>query len=166
IKTNNFNRADISKYNVLVMAEGSYNNISKDKLRSWVQQGGTVIGMGLAAKWLADNGLGNITFKKADDNTVPQKPYADIANSEGAQVIGGAIFETKLDLTHPLAYGYTDAQLPVFRSNTLFMERSKSPNANPVMYTAKPLMAGYISKPNLQQLQNTAAVDVSTLGAG
>ncbi|MCX2738926.1 M14 metallopeptidase family protein [Pontibacter anaerobius] len=166
IKTNDFNRADLSKYNVLVMAEGSYSNISKEKLRSWVQQGGTVIGMGGAAKWLADNGIGNIKFKEVKPDTAAQKPYADIANSEGAQVIGGAIFETTLDLTHPLAYGYTDKKLPIFRSNTLFMERSKSPYANPVMYTSNPLMAGYISSPNLQKVKNTAAVDVSTLGAG
>ncbi|WP_276498212.1 M14 family metallopeptidase [Pontibacter litorisediminis] len=168
IKTNDFNRASIDKYNVLVMAEGSYSSISKDKLRSWVQRGGTVIGMGTAAKWLSDNGIGNITFKngEAQANAAAQKAYADMANSEGAQVIGGAIFETTLDLTHPLAYGYTDAQLPIFRSNALFMERSKSPYANPVMYTANPLMAGYISKPNLEKVKNTAAVDVSALGAG
>ncbi|ARS34168.1 M14 metallopeptidase family protein [Pontibacter actiniarum] len=166
IKTNDFNNVALGKYTVLVMAEGSYRNISKDKLRSWVQQGGTVIGMGQAAKWLSDNGIGNITFKEAKEDTLAQKPYADMSNTNGAQVIGGAIFETKLDLTHPLAYGYTDAQMPIFRSNTLFMERSKSPYANPVMYTATPLMAGYISKPNLQQLKGTAAVDVSSLGAG
>ncbi|SFH24279.1 M14 metallopeptidase family protein [Pontibacter chinhatensis] len=166
VKTTDFNRSDLSKYNVLVMAEGSYNNISKDKLRAWVQQGGTVVGMGGAAKWLADNGIGNITFKKVEPDTSAQRAYADLENAEGAHVIGGAIFETKLDLTHPLAYGYTDAKLPIFRSNTLFMERSKSPYANPVMYTSEPLMAGYISKPNLQRVKNTAAVDVTALGAG
>ncbi|MFD2514317.1 M14 family metallopeptidase [Pontibacter locisalis] len=166
VKTNNFNRIGLNKYNVIVMADGNYNSISKDKLRSWVQQGGTVIGMGEAAKWLADNGIGNITFKKDEEETKARKPYADMDNTEGAQVIGGAIFETRLDLTHPLAYGYTDAQMPIFRSNTLFMERSKSPYANPVMYTSNPLMAGYVSKPNLEKVKNSAAVDVSALGAG
>jgi hypothetical protein len=34
------------------------------------------------------------------------------------------------------------------------------------MYTSNPLMAGYISKPNLEKVKNTAAVDVSALGAG
>ncbi|GHA72988.1 M14 family metallopeptidase [Pontibacter akesuensis] len=167
VKTDDFNRMALNKYNVIVLSDGNYgSSISKDKLRSWVQQGGTVVGLGEAARWLSDNGIGNITFKQSEKDTVAQKPYAIMDNTNGAQVIGGAIFETKLDLTHPLAYGYTDAQMPIFRSNTLFMERSKSPYANPVMYTANPLMAGYISKPNLQQLKNTAAVDVSALGAG
>ncbi|GAB3540304.1 M14 family metallopeptidase [Pontibacter brevis] len=166
VKTNDFNRVGLNRYNVIVMADGNYNSISKDKLRNWVLQGGTVVGMGEAAQWLADNGIGNISFKKSPSDTANQKSYADMANTTGAQIIGGAIFETKLDLTHPLAYGYTDAQLPIFRSNTLFMERSKSPYANPVMYTANPLMAGYISKPNLQLLKNSAAVDVSAVGNG
>ncbi|WP_439879961.1 M14 family metallopeptidase [Pontibacter sp. MBLB2868] len=166
VKTNDFNRIGLNKYNVIILADGNYNSISKEKLRSWVLQGGTVVGMGEAAKWLADNGIGNITFKTEEKDTLARKPYAEMNNTTGAQVIGGAIFETTLDLTHPLAYGYTDAQMPIFRSNTLFMERSKSPYANPVMYTSNPLMAGYISKPNLQKLKSSAAVDVSAVGAG
>ncbi|MEJ8758242.1 M14 metallopeptidase family protein [Pontibacter sp. H259] len=164
----NFNNANLSRYNVLVMADGSYNAISKDKLRAWVQQGGTVIGMGDAIKWLASNGISNITFKEGKNGTpaASRKSYADLENETGAQVIGGAIFETTLDLTHPLAYGYTDKQLPIFRSNTLFLEPSKNPYANPVMYTAKPLMAGYISKQNLELAKGSAAVAVTSIGSG
>ncbi|MBB6612207.1 zinc carboxypeptidase [Pontibacter sp. Tf4] len=163
----NFNRVNLSRYNVLVMADGTYNDISKDKLRSWVQQGGTVIGMGDAIKWLASNGISNATIKESKDTpAATRKSYADLSNETGAQVIGGAIFETTLDLTHPLAYGYTDKQLPIFRSNTLFLEPSKNPYANPVMYTAKPLMAGYISKQNLEQAKNSAAVAVTAIGSG
>lgn len=167
ITTDQFNRANLDRYNVLVMADGSYNSISKDKLRTWVQQGGTVIGMGDAIKWLAANGISTITFKENKDNqTRTRRPYTELSSETGAQVIGGAIFETTLDLTHPLAYGYTDKQLPIFRSNTLFVEPSKNPYANPVMYTSKPLMAGYISKQNLEQAKNSVAVAVSAIGAG
>ncbi|MER2995982.1 M14 family metallopeptidase [Pontibacter populi] len=167
LTTDNFNRANLSRYNVLVMADGSYNNISKDKLRAWVQQGNTVIGMGDAIKWLADNGLSNISLKNGKENPAGmRKSYADLGNETGAQVIGGAIFETTLDLTHPLAYGYTDNKLPIFRSNTLFVEPSQNPYANPVMYTANPLMAGYISKQNLQLAKNSAAVTVTAVGSG
>ncbi|NEM98053.1 M14 metallopeptidase family protein [Pontibacter burrus] len=167
ITTDQFNRANLDRYNVLVMADGSYNSISKDKLRTWVHQGGTVIGMGEAIKWLASNGISTITFKENKDNQArTRRPYTELSSETGAQVIGGAIFETTLDLTHPLAYGYTDNQLPIFRSNTLFVEPSKNPYANPVIYTSKPLMAGYISKQNLEQAKNSAAVAVTAIGAG
>jgi hypothetical protein len=89
-----------------------------------------------------------------------------MSNISGAQVIGGAIFETDLDLTHPLGYGYYNSKLPVFRDNRLFMEPSKSPYANPVVYTAKPLLSGYISRSNLKQLGNSAAISVSAIGSG
>jgi len=166
VKTNNFNRVNLSKYNVIVMSDGNYAALSKDKLRSWVQQGGTLVGMGDALRWLAESNIGNLSIKKNEGGASVRRSYADMGNDVGAQVIGGAIFETSLDLTHPLAYGYTDTQLPIFRSNTLFLEPSKNPYANPALYTANPLMAGYISKANLQLAKNSAAVDVSNLGAG
>lgn len=167
VTTDRFNRTDLSKYNVIIFSDGSYNSISRDKLKAWVQQGGTVIGMGDAVKWLADSGISNTIFRKTEEvKTQKRQPYADMENTAGAQGIGGAIFETTLDLTHPLAYGYTDASLPIFRSNTLFMEPSKSPYANPLMYTPKPLMAGYSSKQNLKLAQNSAAIEVSAIGAG
>ncbi len=88
------------------------------------------------------------------------------SNASGAQVIGGAIFETKLDLTHPLAFGFEHEMLPVFRNHTMFMKRKKGRAMNPVVYTDKPLLAGYISDENEELLQNSAAVAVHTLGRG
>ncbi|WP_242927044.1 M14 metallopeptidase family protein [Pontibacter vulgaris] len=164
-----FNRAGLGRYNVLVMADGNYGDISengKAKLRNWVQSGGTLVALGGAAKWLADNKIGNMSFKNGESNDTTRQPYADMGNRTGAQVIGGAIFETTLDLTHPLGYGYYNSKLPVFRDNTYFMEVSKSPYANPLVYTSKPLLSGYISKPNLKQLQNSAAITVSAIGSG
>jgi hypothetical protein len=163
------NRIDLSRYNVIVMADGNYGSISevgRTRLRTWIQQGGTLVAMGNASRWLADNKIGNFTFKQNGESDSTRRPYAQMSNISGAQVIGGAIFETDLDLTHPLGYGYYNSKLPVFRDNRLFMEPSKSPYANPVMYTAKPLLSGYISRSNLKQLGNSAAISVSAIGSG
>jgi hypothetical protein len=46
------------------------------------------------------------------------------------------------------------------------MERSASPYANPLMYTARPLASGFISKANELKLRNTAAVDITDVGTG
>ncbi|WP_299703691.1 M14 metallopeptidase family protein [uncultured Pontibacter sp.] len=170
VNAESVNRIDLSRYNVIVMADGFYGSISeigKTKLRNWVQLGGTLVGMGNATRWLSDNKIGSFSFKQGEPNdNTSRLPYATMSNTTGAQVIGGAIFEADLDLTHPLGYGYYNSKLPVFRDNRLFMEQSKSPYANPLVYTAKPLLSGYISKPNLKQLGNTAAISVSALGAG
>ena len=96
----------------------------------------------------------------------PQRPYVGMRNTASAQVITGAIFRARLDLTHPLGYGYASPDVYLFRDHTVFMERSASPYANPLMYAARPLASGFISNPNELKLRGTAAVDISDLGSG
>ena len=100
-----------------------------------------------------------------EDKTVP-KPYAEMDQARGAQYIGGSIFHTKLDLTHPLGYGYNDDDLTVFRNSTLFLEKAENPYATPLYYTDEPLASGYISEENLEELSGTAAIIVSDEGSG
>ena len=92
--------------------------------------------------------------------------YEQKGDYRGAQVIGGAIFETKIDRSHPIAFGYKNDKLPVFRNSTLFLEPAKDSYNNPILYTENPLLSGYISKPNLKKLANTAAFKVGGMGRG
>jgi hypothetical protein len=169
VEMNNFGRVNLGKYNVLVMVGGNYGGLSKadtDKIRNWVQNGGTCIAMTEAVRWAAVQGFANVTFKSAPRDTSQQQPYASLDRYRGAQEIGGAIFQARLDRTHPLGYGYTNDLISVFRDNTIFMERPKNSFTAPLVYTDKPLLSGYISAPNLQQLRNTAAIAVNPLGRG
>ena len=45
-----------------------------------------------------------------------RRPYGRLEQDRAAKLIGGAIFEVDLDVTHPLAYGYRRQTLPVFRN--------------------------------------------------
>lgn len=172
-----FRYADIDRYNVIVMVNGRYNGLSDsstEKLKSWVQDGGTLITTKYAINWAKSNGLANVEFvedEKESENEengeeVVTKPYADRSAAQGAQVIGGSIFNTKLDLSHPLGYGYNDDDLTVFRNSTLFMKKAKNPYATPLYYTDEPLASGYISDENMEKLKGTAAIVVSGLGSG
>jgi hypothetical protein len=164
-----FNRRSIDKYTTLLMVNGNYSAINKDKLRNWIQGGGTVVAMKSAGKWLADNGLSKVTYKATpndDKAPVKQLPYNLQERYTGAQVIGGAIFNGRLDLSHPLAYGYTMPEISVFRNNTLYIEKPKNAYASPVTYTSKPLASGYISKENLAKLSDTSSIVVGSLGSG
>ncbi|WP_338152773.1 M14 family metallopeptidase [Rufibacter ruber] len=167
-----FNRASLNRYTTLILPDGSFNDLttaSRDKLRAWVQAGGTLLATGNAVKWLADNKIGDFTFRSGTgngDTRGSQLAYADLQNTQGAQEIGGAIFETRLDLTHPLGYGYTQPLLSIFRNSSLSLERVANPFANPLMYTAEPLQAGYISKQNYARIKNSAAIGVSAVGNG
>lgn len=167
---NIFNRTDLDRYNTIIMVNGNYSAISKqtqDKFKDWIRKGGTVVASRSALSYLNNIGLGKFTFDKSSPNDSSHtRPYADISEYFGAQRIGGSIFSTKVDLTHPLLYGYDRDEVPVFRNTELFMGKSDKPFANPVIYTSSPLLSGYISKPNLEKLKNSSAVGVSTLGRG
>jgi len=85
---------------------------------------------------------------------------------EGAQETGGAIFEARIDRSHPVNYGYKNELLPVFRNTNIFLEADKDSFNNPIRYTASPLLSGYISEENLELLKNSVPFQVQKLGKG
>ena len=186
-----FNTASINRYNTLILPPGTYSSISesaKEKLKAWTQNGGLVIGFETALSWLHTAGLGKFDLKKEDDQAstlagqagaqaegqvkekakkdVTPKPYAEIDENRGAQQTSGALFETTVDLTNPLLYGYYDANVTLFKSNNIFMEKAKGAYANPMVFGNTPLLSGYIRKPNYEKLKNTSALGVSVVGRG
>ncbi|MEO6314759.1 MAG: M14 metallopeptidase family protein [Chitinophagaceae bacterium] len=168
LEINTFNRADISKYNTMVMVSGNYTELNKEKLKSWVQNGGTLICMEDAVQWAAQNGITNISFKKvpaAADSSM-QLTYASKFDREGSQQNYGGIFRAGIDLTHPLFYGYQQPYIDLFKAGKTFPEKSKNPYANPAVYGNTPLQSGYISKENYTAIKNSAAVLVNTVGMG
>lgn len=163
-----FNRVDLNKYNTLVMVSGSYGELNKDKLKAWVQNGGTLICLEDAVQWAAQNGITNIMFKKvgaAIDSSIAL-PYASKDDREGSQLNYGGIFRAAIDLTHPLFYGYQQPYIDLFKAGKTFPEKNKNPYANPAFYGDAPLQSGYISKENYAAIKNSAAVLVNTLGNG
>ena len=163
---------DLSRYNVIVLPDGYYSTVSDrgiNNLQSWVSQGGTLIGMQGALQWMNRNGLGAVTFTSnstGDDESVERRPYAKLSRDRGGAVVGGSIFNTEVDMTHPLLYGFYRKNLPVFRAGTATMEPAANAYATPVLYTNEPLLSGYINEENLENLAGKAAIIVSGRGRG
>lgn len=160
----------LDRYNVVLMPDGRYNGLGKsgaETLRSWVSNGGTLVAKGNALRFLKDNNIGNFEFRNlSNEDSTLQKSYADYSNEQGAKVIGGAIFNAKLDLTHPIGYGYINEDVRTFRSGNLFLEPSKNPYANPLVYTDKPLASGYLHPTSLPGLINGSVIQISGVGRG
>ncbi len=168
LDTRNFNRTDLSKYTDIILPNSWGNALTKtdaEKLKKWVKDGGTLIGYKNAGKWFNSNEILKIEFKSKKD-TAQNISFEQKRNYFGAQVIGGAIFETKLDRSHPIAFGYKNNTLPVFRNSTLFMKPDKNSFNNPINYTIDPLLSGYISDKNLLELKSTSMFKVGKLGKG
>ncbi len=163
-----FNRIDPARYNTLIMVGGNYNELNKEKLKTWVQGGGTLILTEEAVSWAAQNGISTVTFKKlrnAVDSTT-RLSYVEREQIDGAQQVNGAIFGAEADLAHPLAYGYNQKTISLFKANKVFMEKSKNPFATPFYYSDKPLQSGWVSRENFDGIKNSAAVIVNTVGSG
>jgi hypothetical protein len=45
---------------------------------------------------------------------------------KGAQEIAGAIFETQLDLSHPINFGMPRNTMPIFRNTSIIIEPNKT----------------------------------------
>lgn len=163
-----FNRVDLNKYNTLIMVGGNYNELNKEKLKTWVQSGGTLIVTEEAINWAAQNGISDVKFKKSKSpvDSTQKLAYTEREQIDGAQQIAGAIFGAEADLTHPLAYGYNQKTVSLFKANRVFMEKSKNPYATPFYYGNNPLQSGWVSKENKEAIKNSAAVIVNTVGSG
>lgn len=170
VEQNRVNARMLDRYNVILMSGFSYAGLSADAvegLKRWVRNGGTLIAYKQAVNWVRQQGLADIEFVNAgetDDNT--PREYVKQRSDSGSQVIGGAIFNVNLDLSHPLAYGYQRKQMQVLRNSTIFLKPGKNPYSSPVLYTEKPLASGYISDRNQELLAGTAGAVVNRYGAG
>src|SRR5690606_14165188 len=111
---------------VLIMPNGKYTQLDKQgasKLESWVRGGGTLLARGSAMSWLAQNELANFAFKtETEADSAIQKNYARFAQDQGSKVTGGAIFNVRLDISHPICYGYTQPTLTTFRAGNQFLQ--------------------------------------------
>jgi hypothetical protein len=170
IEQNTVNRISLDRYNVMVMADGIYAGINengKEEIKRWIRNGGVLIASGEANRWAGNAGITTVKYKEIK-NTDPVRfrNYDTQAEVRGSQYIPGAIFNTRVDKTHPIAYGIKDQAVPVFREGTNIFELPPNPFATPVSYTSKPLIAGYISGENEKLLSGSAAVICNDFGRG
>jgi hypothetical protein len=169
ISTSIVDRIKLDKYNTLVLPDGSYsslNSTAQERIKQWVKDGGTLIAWKGALRLLSKLQIADVKFKKSTKDTTHAISYAEQPKYRGAQVIGGAIFNMEIDPTHPLAYGYDQSTLAVFKSGTIFLEPAKRLSSNPFKYTKDPLLSGYVSKENLKQISGSPAVSIASFGEG
>ncbi len=160
----------LARYNRIVIPNGNLSAIresGKENLKTWLRDGGVIITWKNPGQWLSLSTISNVKYDSGStDEKDKYKPYEDLDENRGAQVTGGAIFEAKVDLSHPLAYGLENDRIPLFRNHNLVMQKSSNEYANPLVYTSEPLLSGYVSEENLAKIKDSPAVTISTLGNG
>ncbi|TVS18143.1 MAG: peptidase M14 [Planctomycetaceae bacterium] len=159
-------RADLSPYNTLILAGGSYSSLHAETIDTWVRSGGRLIASGNSVDWLVQHELASLEPRPFDE--VPflkDLPYEQLRDARAAQRIGGAILAARLDVTHPIAYG-APATLPLFRRHTSFYEPSTAPGTNVARYPDQPLLSGYMAAEQIERASGSAAVVAQRHGQG
>lgn len=161
------NRLDLTKYTHVVLAEGRYNELSEERIKRFLSGGGNVIALGSATEWIAAKKLIPLALKPEVDNDGPAKrPFASQSLYDGAMETAGTIFETTLDISNPVAYGYKQSKLAIFKINNIAFEDTKNPYNTPLIFTSNPLLAGYVHPKNAARFKNSPAVVTGRSGAG
>jgi hypothetical protein len=167
----NIGRADLSRYNTIIMVSGNYALIDKnstDKIKAWVQSGNTLITIKSGTEWAIRNGFTKEKLIPADSSKgVPARKDYDMAiHIEGAKAMGGSLFRVDLDTTHPLGFGFTDRKVTVYRNGLTFLQPSANPYSTIAQYTNNPLIGGYIHPSTLKRVSNSASIIVASEGSG
>ncbi|WP_405398472.1 M14 metallopeptidase family protein [Maribacter sp. Asnod2-G09] len=172
IPMRNFNKISLDKYNTMVMVSGKYNITEKQlsKIKDWTSKGNTLITVGTASKWAIEKKLVKETLIKTEKDSTElavRKPYGDARENIGKESLGGVILNVDLDITHPLAYGYRDNNIPVYKNNSVWLSPSKNSYATVAKYSKRPHIDGFITEKNMQEnILNAASLIVSKLGSG
>ncbi len=178
---------DWREYTHLVLVGGNAKLDDKltEAVRGWVEQGGTLIATRDAAEWAQDAILKNKQDEAAkegaeespakaeeetgsDSEDGPKRlDFSELRVRDAEHVIGGAIFATDLDTSHPLGFGFADRNLPVHRNRSFTLKRPEdNPYAVPVQYADEPLLTGYASERRQEEIAGTPSVVAQRMDRG
>jgi hypothetical protein len=163
-------RLDLNRYNTMILVDGNYNDLPETfvkKLEEWIRKGNKIIGQGNSIDYLKSKGFIKINNPKEDSNTFPNVGYAGASNQRGARVVGGSIFNTEADLTHPLCYGIGDINIPLFKQGETIYSPTENQYATPIKYSkTNTILSGYIPAGFDKKLAGNAAATVHSVGSG
>ena len=157
---------DLDRYNVIFVtsAHNSMTAAAIAKIKSWVERGGTLVTVEQGHQFLRKLGLEGL---KTKSQTFPTDiAYDNLATAARAQSIPGVILNAKLDITHPLGWGYRNAELPVFKNNAIMLEPLQNRLRTPLVHTQQVLLSGNLLQRLQDMLADTPVAVVTAVGSG
>ncbi|MDR1499573.1 MAG: hypothetical protein LBI58_01180 [Tannerellaceae bacterium] len=144
-------RADLSRYTAIILTGGAYPDGFAGRLTTWVDNGGTLIATGPAAQWVVRSGLA-------------PGLAADSAGGNGGGAlrdrrINGALLSGRLNLAHPLTYGFTSADFYTIKTSLTGLPAASADDI--VLETGDRVVDGYI-EPELRERLKSLPVIVAT----
>lgn len=167
---------DLSKYNVIILANGSPSEpLTSDalsKLKEWTNNGGTLIATGNAYRLTNKAKITDFKLLSSEKDNEKSKGNANIeyqpyhSTQKASAGIDGVIFNCTLDITSPLGYGYSHPEVAVLRNGATVMDFSQIKGNSPMHYTKQPYLSGCVSEKNINRIANSPAALVTKSGKG
>ena len=126
-------RVDLQHYDVLILPAGYYANVLNDanlnKVKDWLRNGGRLIAVEEAVRFLSSKDGFGIKVKtaqggketKAEEEMMNRvRSYAHAERESLSEIIPGAVYRTTVDATHPLGYGYQQGYTMLKQESTAY----------------------------------------------
>ncbi|MDT0650301.1 M14 family metallopeptidase [Autumnicola edwardsiae] len=173
IDTDYFERINLSQFDVLIMPEGYYKNVFTEAIlkdvTEWIRGGGKLIAIGEAAGYFSgrdDFQLNENEVKKPEDSTKTGNlvPYNQRERESIKNLITGSIVKTKVDNTHPMAFGYGDSYFSLKLNSDSYSLLEDGYN---VAYIQDPeIVSGFAGSEAKKNLKNSVVFGEERLGSG
>lgn len=181
VRSSSIGGIDLNDYDVLIMPSGFglnsiFNKNSRDELKSWVRNGGTLVATEGSTSWLTNDqsGITSAELFEEEENEDEGKidpaaytRYKDQEDSSGLRRIPGSAFKAMIDNSHPLAFGMKDKLYSLkFSTNALKPDPSFSTVGYYVKDADEVLASGYASEENKEKAAGKAFAAVQGMGRG
>jgi hypothetical protein len=176
VESGNFGRVPLHEFNRIVFAGGAYSFLTPQALQTlkgWISNGGTLITINSASRWALSTLLAreNNADERGDNRNVTGGRATAAATPPSAAAFTGrrlstSIFETRINLKHPLAFGLTSEVLPVIKESFPFIP-VENDTINPVSkYANEPLLNGHLDPADKKAFKRFAPIKVRNSGGG
>ena len=170
INTANLGTTNLAKYNVIIMTNGYYGDVLNEdnskKIEDWVRSGGKIIAIDGALRSFAGKEGFGLKLKatntmESSDNLIP---YAERERLYTNSMITGAIFNVKLDNTHPMAYGYDKEYFTLKLGSSSYNLLDSGYNIGHIKDTK--VYSGFAGKNAIEKLSNSLVFGEERKGRG
>ncbi|MAQ76279.1 MAG: zinc carboxypeptidase [Aquimarina sp.] len=172
IDTDYLKNIDLAQFDVLILPNGYYGGyLDKDTMESisgWVRKGGKIIAIGNAVAAFNDQKGFDLKRNKSDqkekDSIGNLTPYDQREKESVKDFITGSIFKTRVDPSHPMAFGYNDTYFTLKLGDDSYKLLENGYN---VSYIDTPeSVSGFAGEDAKKRLQNSLVFGEARLGRG
>ncbi len=190
IRTDDLARADLSRYDVLILPVGLYDRHlsgAAKALGDWVRSGGVLIGQGLALRYLTGDDVGllssareyqakdangdaaggsrvaGVRYESAEDARIATEP-----KEESPDTVPGVLVNAVADQDHWLTAGVQEKQIVLMRGADIYRPLTLDAGRNVLNFTGSEtlLASGYIWDENRTQSAHKLVVMIEPKGRG